>query len=145
MVKNKLKEDSRKYAIYSRKSKFTGKGESVDNQIEICKSKLKLNFEDIDLDNDVIVYEDEGFSGANTKRPSFQRLLQDIRDKKIKSVFFYRLDRISRNVSDFCNIKDEFEKYDVSFFSASENFESVTPGGRAMIMMTSIFSQLERD
>lgn len=145
MVKNKTKEDNRKYAIYSRKSKFTGKGESVDNQIEICKSKLKLNFEDIDLENDVIVYEDEGFSGANTKRPSFQRLLQDIRDKKIKSVFFYRLDRISRNVSDFCNIKDEFEKYDVSFFSASENFESVTPGGRAMIMMTSIFSQLERD
>ncbi len=145
MIKNKLKEDNRKYAIYSRKSKFTGKGESVDNQIEICKSKLKLNFEDIDLENDVIVYEDEGFSGANTKRPSFQKLLQDIRDKKIKSVFFYRLDRISRNVSDFCNIKDEFEKYDVSFFSASENFESVTPGGRAMIMMTSIFSQLERD
>ncbi|MDD4376196.1 MAG: recombinase family protein [Clostridia bacterium] len=145
MVKNKLKDDNRKYAIYSRKSKFTGKGESVDNQIEICKSKLKLNFEDIDLESDVIVYEDEGFSGANTKRPSFQRLLQDIRDKKIKSVFFYRLDRISRNVSDFCNIKDEFEKYDVSFFSASENFESVTPGGRAMIMMTSIFSQLERD
>lgn len=77
MVKNKLKDDNRKYAIYSRKSKFTGKGESVDNQIEICKNKLKLNFEDIDLENDVILYEDEGFSGANTKRPSFQRLLQD--------------------------------------------------------------------
>ena len=48
-----------KIAIYSRKSKFTGKGESTHNQIETCKRKIELTFDNVDLENDIIIYEDD--------------------------------------------------------------------------------------
>ena len=143
-MKNKIN-DPRKKGIYSRKSKFTGKGESTHNQIEACKRKIDLTFEDIDLENDVIIYEDEGYTGYNTNRPAFQRMLKDIKDKKIDTVVFYKLDRISRNVSDFSSLVNEFDNYNVSFLSATESIENITPSGRAMMFMISVFAQLERD
>ena len=139
------KQDDRKIAIYSRKSKFTGKGESTHNQIEACKRKIESTFEDVDLEKDILIFEDEGFTGYNTNRPDFQKMLQDVRDNKIKAIAFYKLDRISRNVSDFSNLITELDNYDVSFLSATENIENVTPTGRAMMLMTSVFAQLERD
>lgn len=137
--------DFRKIAIYSRKSKYTGKGESINNQIEICKKTLECRFSGVDLINDVIIYEDEGFTGANTRRPGFQRLLSDIKSNKIKCVICYRLDRISRNVSDFSMFKNTFDSYNVTFISISENFDTSTPMGNAMMMISSVFAQLERD
>lgn len=135
--------DNRKYAIYSRKSKYTGKGESVGNQIELCKNYLKTKY-DANPD-DILVYEDEGYTGANTKRPEFQKMLKDIKAKRIKTVICYRLDRISRNVLDFCNLKDQLSDYNVSFISIREDFDTSTPMGSAMLLITSVFAQLERD
>lgn len=137
--------DKRKIAIYSRKSKFTGKGDSVENQVEMCKKYLSNKYDNIDIINDLIIYEDEGYSGASTNRPKFQEMIKDIKEKKISSVICYRLDRISRNVSDFCSLKDELSKYDVSFISIKENFDTTTPMGNAMMMISSVFAQLERD
>lgn len=134
----------KKTAIYSRKSKFTGKGESINNQIEMCKNYAKLHL-GITNDDDFIIYEDEGFSGGNTKRPKLQQMMKDIKNKEINTLLFYKLDRISRNVTDFCNLKMELEKYDVKFYSVSENFDNATPGGNAMMMMTSVFAELERN
>ena len=134
----------KKKAIYSRKSKFTGKGESINNQIEMCKNYAKLHL-GVTNDDDFIIYEDEGFSGGNIKRPKLQEMLKDIRNRKIDTLLFYKLDRISRNVTDFCNLKMELEKYDVKFYSVSENFDNATPGGNAMMMMTSVFAELERN
>ncbi len=139
------KEDNRKIAIYSRKSKYTGKGESIGNQVELCKNKVHSIYGDVDFEKDVLIYEDEGFSGYYTKRPAFQEMMEAVKNKEIKCIFFYKLDRISRNVKDFCEIKDQLERYDVTFYSASENLENITPSGKAMIMMTSVFAQLERD
>lgn len=132
------------YAIYSRKSKFTGKGESIENQIELCKIQL-INKYGSDVSDKILVYQDEGFTGYNTNRPQFKRMMADIREKKIRTVIVYRLDRISRNVSDFCDLKDEFNKYNVGFMSVTENFDTTTPMGVAMLMITSVFAQLERD
>ncbi len=131
------------YAIYSRKSKFTGKGESIENQIELCKNHL-INKYNIKEEN-IKIYQDEGFTGYNTNRPQFQEMIKDIRNKKIKCVIVYRLDRISRNVTDFCNLKNEFIKYNTDFISVTENFDTSTPMGRAMLMISSVFAQLERD
>lgn len=131
------------YAIYSRKSKFTGKGESIENQIELCKNQL-INKYNIKEEN-IKIYQDEGFTGYNTNRPQFQEMIKDIRNKKIKCVIVYRLDRISRNVTDFCNLKNEFVKYNTDFISVTENFDTSTPMGRAMLMISSVFAQLERD
>jgi site-specific DNA recombinase len=89
-----------KAAIYSRKSKFTGKGESVENQVQLCR-EYALRYLGISGD-DFVIYEDEGFSGGNTKRPQFIKMMKgDAKQKKFDVLICYRLDRISRNVSDF--------------------------------------------
>ena len=128
-------------AIYSRKSKYTGKGESINNQIEKCKSYLSYK----NIKEKTIIYKDEGYTGYNTKRPEFQKLLEDIKQNKIKMLIVYKLDRISRNVTDFCTLKKLFEKNNINFISVTEQFDTSTPLGNAMLMISSVFAQLERD
>lgn len=136
--------DNRKFAIYSRKSKFTGKGESIGNQIELCKQNIHLSYPDI-TDEDILIFEDEGFSGGNTKRPQFQEMIKLCRQKQIKCIVCYRLDRISRNVSDYSALIEELNHLNVSFISINEKFDTSTSMGRAMMYIASVFAQLERE
>ncbi len=131
-------------AIYSRKSKFTGKGESIGNQVELCRDYVRNMFGEASADR-CAVFEDEGFSGGNLKRPDFQRMMADVRKRKFKAIVVYRLDRISRNINDFTGLIDELTKLDVSFVSIREQFDTSTPMGRAMMFIISVFSQLERE
>lgn len=131
-------------AIYSRKSKFTGKGESIGNQVELCKEYVRNIFGGAYAER-CVVFEDEGFSGGNLKRPDFQRMMEEIRKHRFKAIVVYRLDRISRNINDFTGLIDELAKLDVSFVSIREQFDTSTPMGRAMMFIISVFSQLERE
>lgn len=141
----KIRNDVRKYVIYSRKSKFTGKGESVENQIEICKAYIKSNFDINVKDEDIIIKQDEGFSGKDVKRPQFQEMMALVKDKQVKVIVVYKLDRLSRNVLDFCEMYNELELYNTKFASVSEHFDTTTSMGRAMLMITMTFAQLERE
>lgn len=141
----KIRNDLRKYVIYSRKSKFTGKGESVENQIEICKAYIKSNFDINVKDEDIIIKQDEGFSGKDVKRPQFQEMMALVKDKQVKVIVVYKLDRLSRNVLDFCEMYNELELYNTKFASVSEHFDTTTSMGRAMLMITMTFAQLERE
>ena len=67
-------------AIYTRKSKFTGKGESIENQIEKCKKFIEFKF-NIDSEN-VNIFIDEGFSGKNENRPQYQLMMEKIKKKQ---------------------------------------------------------------
>ncbi len=136
--------DERKIAIYSRKSKFTGKGESIENQIELCKTYIKNKNPNI-KDEDILVYEDEGYSGKNTNRPQFQLMMKAAKEKKLCGIVCYRLDRISRNVADFAQLINELNEYDISFESVNEKFDTSTHMGKAMMYICSIFAQLERE
>lgn len=131
-------------AIYSRKSKFTGKGESIENQVNLCKEYALHNLRDKNI-TEFLVYEDEGFSGGSVDRPEFKRLINDIKLKKIDIIICYKLDRISRNVSDFSNTIELLNKYNVGFISIKEQFDTSTPMGRAMMYISSVFAQLERE
>lgn len=130
-----------KIAIYSRKSKFTGKGESIENQIEMCREYCNKHFGQCKF----VVYEDEGFSGGNTDRPSFQKMIKDARKRNFDVLICYRLDRISRSVADFAETIEELNEFDISFVSISEQFDTSTPMGRAMLYISSVFAQLERE
>jgi len=132
-----------KAAIYSRKSRFTGKGESVENQIQLCR-EYGIKYLDI-IEADFVIYEDEGFSGGNTNRPQFQKMLKDARARKFDVLICYRLDRISRNVSDFSQLIKDLNRFNVNFVSIREQFDTTTPMGRAMMYIASVFSQLERE
>ncbi|MBU5677984.1 recombinase family protein [Alkaliphilus sp. MSJ-5] len=132
-----------KVAIYSRKSKFTGKGDSIENQIQLCKNYATTHFGI--KDNDFYIYEDEGFSGGNTDRPQFQLLMKDAKKKKFDILICYRLDRISRSVMDFSNTFETLESNGVGFVSIKEQFDTSTPMGKAMLYISSVFAQLERE
>lgn len=132
-----------KIAIYSRKSKFTGKGESIENQIQLCKEYIYKHFNS--SDDDIIIYEDEGFSGGNIDRPQFKIMMKDAKSKKFNVLVCYRLDRISRNIADFSSLIEELQKNDISFVSIREQFDTSTPMGRAMMYIASVFAQLERE
>ena len=132
-----------KVAIYSRKSVFTGKGESIENQVEMCKDYYNKFHDSKDVE--YVIYEDEGYSGGNTKRPNFQQLLKDIKTNTYSALICYRLDRISRNVADFSSTLELLQKHSVDFISIKEQFDTSTPMGRAMVYISSVFAQLERE
>lgn len=142
-MKSEIK-DNRKFAIYSRKSKFTGKGESIENQIELCRQYIRLHNPDV-RESDILIYEDEGFSGGNTNRPKFKEMMTKIKANQIQAVVCYRLDRISRNVADFSLMYQVFDDMNVSFLSVSERYDNSTPSGRAMLSMCTVFAQMERE
>ena len=91
-------------------------------------------------------YTDAGYSGANTDRPALQRMIRDIKAGKIDKVLVYKLDRLSRSQKDTLYlIEDVFLANNTDFVSMSENFDTSTPFGRAMIGILAVFAQLERE
>ena len=127
-------------AIYARKSKQTETGDSIENQIKICSNYLQ----NIGIEN-TLIYKDEGFSGKNTVRPEFLKMLKDVKQKKFTTIISYRLDRISRNVSDFSKLITDLEELNISFISVVEQFDTSNAMGKAMMYICSVFSQLERE
>lgn len=132
-------------AIYSRKSAFTGRGESIENQVELCKEHCQRQFGLLDEELTFLIYEDEGFSGSNIQRPQFQQLLADMEEGRFQALACYRLDRISRSVSDFSALLERLTEKGVALISVREKFDTSTPMGRAMIHISSVFAELERE
>lgn len=89
---------------------------------------------------------DPGFSGSNLERPALQDMMNCVRRGEISHVAVYKLDRLSRSQKDtLFLIEDVFNKYDVGFVSLTENMDTSTPIGRAMLGIISAFAQLERE
>ena len=133
-----------KIAIYSRKSKFTGKGESIENQVVLCREYIQRNIPDA-KDSDILLYEDEGFSAKNLDRPQFRMMMQSARKQPFDYIVVYRLDRISRNVGDFATLIEELNGMNTAFICIKEQFDTSTPMGRAMMNIAAVFAQLERE
>ena len=105
--------------------------------LSYAKSKDYTDFE---------YYIDGGYSGKDLNRPAIQKLIEDCKNHKIDAVFVFKLDRISRSQRDTLYLIEEvFNKYNVSFISMRENFDTSTPFGKAMIGVLSVFAQLERE
>lgn len=132
-----------KIAIYSRKSKFTGKGESIENQIKKCKDFIKFKF-DIDPEN-AEIFIDEGFSGKNENRPRYQQMISKVKNKQIDSIIIYQLNRLGRNARDIHNTMQMCEDLGCIIYSATEGFDSSTSFGRAIIGILASLAQLERE
>ena len=130
--------------IYSRKSKWTGRGESVENQIAMCREYIQYNIEGADKAT-IIEYEDEGYSGKNTNRPQFQKMMQDIKKGNCNYLVCYKLDRLGRNIADLANLIETLNKLEVSFISIKERFDTSTPIGKAMIYFAGVLAQMERE
>lgn len=131
-----------KVAIYVRVSTdIQVDGYSIDEQLErlrkFCEAHGWIIYKE---------YVDPGFSGSNIDRPAMLKMLKDVREKKFDAVLVYKLDRLSRSQKDTLYlIEEEFLPNDVDFISMSENFDTSTPFGKAMIGILSVFAQLERE
>ncbi len=90
-------------------------------------------------------YDDGGFTGANTDRPAFRRLLRDVREGKAQSVAVYKIDRLSRSLSDFAKIMDLFERHGVTFVSVTQQFNTTSSMGQLMLNILMSFAQFERE
>lgn len=92
------------------------------------------------------VYSDPGFSGGSIERPGLKAMIRDISENKIDKVVVYKLDRLSRSQKDTLYlIEDIFLENNTDFVSMTENFDTSTPFGKAMIGILSVFAQLERE
>lgn len=136
-------EDFMLFFIYARKSKQTEKGESVENQITMCRDYVERHFNESVSEENIFI--DYGISAKNTDRKEFQNMMSAIIKYKPNGLVCYRLDRLSRNVRDLANLVEELEKTDTKFISIKEQFDTTTPMGRAMLMTAGVFSQLERE
>lgn len=131
----------RKIAIYARQSVDKKDSLSIETQIEFCRNFINSK----PTSDPIEVYYDKGYSGKNTIRPEFQRLLSDIREDMISKIVVYKLDRISRNLLDFTTMYQEFENHKVEFCSVSETFDTSTATGRSMLKISMVFAEMERE
>lgn len=94
----------------------------------------------------VKVYTDPGYTGADTHRPGLREMLRAVESGQADKVVVYKLDRLSRSQKDTLYlIEDVFLKNNTDFVSMSENFDTATPFGRAIIGILAVFAQLERE
>lgn len=127
-----------KVAIYARKSVEKHDSVSIETQIDECKRLIRSG--------DVVeIYSDLGFSGKDTERPDFQRMISDIKYGLIEKVIVYKLDRFSRNVTDFYNVYELLKQYNCSFESALDKFDTSSAQGRFFMSILASFAQMERE
>ena len=130
--------EGKKIAIYARKSKFTGKGDSIDAQVELCKNKIYEKYGYIS-DEQIDVFSDEGVSGASTKkRKQFQLMMKKAANGEYDCVITYKLDRFSRSTSDF------FTNFEI-LKNNNDTFDTSTPNGKIFMGMMVMFSEFERN
>src|SRR6202047_2942341 len=90
-------------------------------------------------------YDDGGYSGGSTDRPGLQRLLDDIRARKIDVIVVYKVDRLTRSLADFAKLVELFDAHGVSFVSVTQQFNTTPSMGRLTLNVRLSFAQFERE
>ncbi len=110
----------------------------LQKQDMINYSKYVLGIDDYEI------FEDAGYSGKNTDRPDFQRMFKRIKEGEFSHLLVWKIDRISRNLLDFCSMYDDLKKYGCTFISKNEQFDTSSAMGEAMLKIILVFAELER-
>jgi len=134
-------------AIYTRKSTEEGLEQefnSLDAQYEACAAYvMSQRHEGWELVKDR--YDDGGFSGGNMERPGLRQLLADVAAGKVQVIVLYKIDRLTRSLSDFSRIVDVLDTAGASFVSVTQSFNTTTSMGRLMLNVLLSFAQFERE
>jgi site-specific DNA recombinase len=134
-------------AIYTRKSSEEGLDQdfnSLDAQREACAAFVQSQKHEgwTVLPTQ---YDDGGYSGGTMDRPALQRLLADIEANRIDTVVVYKVDRLTRALSDFAKLVEVFDRREVSFVSITQQFNTTTSMGRLTLNILLSFAQFERE
>ena len=127
-------------AIYARKSIERENSISCETQLEYCRAALKPD----EKNEKIIEFVDNGFSGGNINRDGFQKMMRQVEQGKIHKIVVYRLDRISRSLSDFVGILNTLKKHQVEFVSSQESFDTSSPYGEMIVKILIVFAEFER-
>ena len=130
----------KRFAIYARRSEEKETGESIQNQLNICKNYIQNNNKDIIIDE----YFDDDYSGRNMNRPDFQKMMKLVKKNYYDSIVFWKLDRVARNALEFLELHKELEKIGVNIISVTEGFDPSTPAGKLMMTMLAAVAEMER-
>src|SRR6187402_1703611 len=134
-------------AIYTRVSTEHGLEQefnSLDAQREASEAYIKSQrHEGWQLTRSA--YDDGGYSGGTTNRPALQKLLADIRERKIDIVIVYKVDRLTRSLADFAKLIELFDQHAVSFVSITQSFNTTSSMGRLTLNVLLSFAQFERE
>jgi len=134
-------------AIYTRKSHEEGLDQefnSLDAQYEACSayiaSQAGLGWALREKH-----YDDGGISGGHMDRPGLQDLVSDIKAGLIDIIVVYKVDRLTRSLTDFAKLVDIFDASEVSFVSVTQAFNTTTSMGRLTLNVLLSFAQFERE
>ncbi|MCY6354341.1 recombinase family protein [Clostridium sp. ZS2-4] len=130
-------------AIYARKSLFTGKGDSIGAQISECKRFINYKFANVE--HEIKLFQDEGWSGKTTDRPEFSKMIKSLKNKEIDYVISYKLDRLGRTARDLHNFLYELDKSGIIYLSATESYDTTNSTDRFMISILAAMAQMERE
>jgi len=134
-------------AVYTRKSTDEGlekEFSTLDAQRDSCEAYITSQR----AEGWVLVrdrYDDGGFSGGTLERPALQRLLRDVEAGLVDCVVAYRLDRLSRSLTDFVRMMERLEAHGVTFVSVTQSFNTTTSMGRLTLNILLSFAQFERE
>jgi site-specific DNA recombinase len=134
-------------AIYARKSTEEGLEQafnSLDAQREACAAFI-LSQKHEGWGVVRTSYDDGGYSGGTMERPALQRLIADIEAGKVDVVVVYKVDRLTRALSDFAKLVEIFDRRGVSFVSITQQFNTTTSMGRLTLNVLLSFAQFERE
>ena len=134
-------------AIYTRKSSEEGLEQdfnSLDAQREACEAYIGSQKHE-GWEIVTTHYDDGGISGATMERPALQRLLADVRSGKIDVVVLYKVDRLTRSLTDFARIVEVLDARGASFVSVTQQFNTTTSMGRLTLNVLLSFAQFERE
>lgn len=140
------KTPTRRCAIYTRKSSEEGLEQdfnSLHAQRESCESFIRSQ----QGEGWRLIkthYDDGGVSGGTMERPALQSLLEDIRQKLVDVVVVYKVDRLTRSLSDFAKMVEIFDASSVSFVAVTQQFNTTTSIGRLTLNVLLSFAQFER-
>ena len=93
----------------------------------------------------VALERDEGISGKTLDRPGMDRILARVESRQVEVVLVYKLDRLTRSVSDLARLVELFERRGVSLVSLVESLDATTASGRLMMNLLASVSQWERE
>jgi site-specific DNA recombinase len=136
--------ETKRCAIYTRKSTTMGLEQefnSLDAQRESGLAYIQRQPGWTLVDER---YDDGGFTGANSDRPAFQRLIADVEAGKVDVIVVYKVDRLSRSLLDFAKMMERFNAAGASFVSVTQNFSTADAMGRLTLNMLMSFAEFER-
>lgn len=134
-------------AIYTRKSSEEGLDQnfnSLDAQREACEAYIASQTHE-GWKLLPTRYDDGGFSGGSLERPALQRLLSDIASGQVDLVVVYKIDRLTRCLTDFAKMVEIFDQRSTSFVSVTQHFNTTTSMGRLTLNVLLSFAQFERE